>query len=86
MGYQFYIQNLSKKIRSNKDLSFMKSFQPKMDSFKHSGLACRGNRPINQMETNSIRRVEATKNFTEIHKRFKLKKTNHREKREKVQK
>ena len=68
-GFDFYTTNLEKKIKEFGSLDFMKNFAPVIDTFHHSGMACRGKMTINVQENNSIRKAQAMKNWTEIRKK-----------------
>lgn len=58
--YDNYINNLKKKLNESKTLAFLDNFNPVMDTFVHSGLACRTNKVDKITDINSINRV---KNF-----------------------
>ena len=68
-GFDFYTSNLEKKIKEFGSLDFMKNFAPVIDTFHHSGMACKSKMTINVQENNSIRKAQAMKNWTEIRKK-----------------
>ena len=56
--YDNYTKNLKKKLRQNKNLDFLKNFDPVLDTFVHSGLTCRKSKMDKIIDVNSIKRVK----------------------------
>lgn len=52
--YDEHVKHLEKCIKSHKDLEFLESFQSQLDTFKHSGYACRKGQDMKQLDSNSI--------------------------------